>query len=130
LQTREGGDAENKSQNISRTTMGGVFSSNHTTPGMSFAAALRGRTEEQQQSQTHQVAVAGPATMEPRVPVALPQHEQQITGQLVRAPHVNSLYLEKMLKAVVAIVEQIMKGFNGAVLEEASCYVLQYVRVI
>jgi hypothetical protein len=46
---------------------------------MSFAAGLRGNTEEQQQSQTHQVAVAGPSIIETRVPAALPQHEQQKT---------------------------------------------------
>jgi hypothetical protein len=64
---------------------------NLTAPGMSFAAALRGRREEQQQPQTHQVAVAGPATMEPRVLPSLPQHEQQTTGQSFRAPNVNSV---------------------------------------
>jgi hypothetical protein len=53
--------------------------------------------------------------MEPRVPAALPQHEQQTTGQSVRAPNVNSLHLNKMLKVVVAVVQQIMKEFNGGV---------------
>jgi hypothetical protein len=85
---------------------------------MFFAEALRGRTEEQQQ-QTHQVAVAGPATMEPRLPADLPQHEHQTTGQSVRAPNVRSLPLDKMLKVVVAVVQQIMKEFNGPLLEEA-----------
>jgi hypothetical protein len=47
-----------------------------TTPGMSFAKALRNRTEEQQHPQAYQVAVADPATMEPRVPEVLLQHEQ------------------------------------------------------
>jgi hypothetical protein len=75
-------------------------------PGVSFAAALRGRTEEQQQPQTHQVA--GPAIMELGVPAALLQHEQQTTGQLVWAPNVNSLPLDKMLKVVVMVVPQIM----------------------
>jgi hypothetical protein len=70
---------------------------------MSFAAALRGKTEEQQQPQTHQVA--GPATMEPRVPVALPQPEQQKRGQSVRDPNVNSLSLDKMFKVVVTVVQ-------------------------
>jgi hypothetical protein len=37
-----------KSQRTPRTTTGRVFPSNLTTPGMSFAAALRGKTEEQQ----------------------------------------------------------------------------------
>jgi hypothetical protein len=84
---------------------------------MSFAAALRGKTEKGQQPQTHQVT--GPATMEPRFPVALPQHEQQTTGQSVWVPNVNSLHLNKMLKLVVAVVQQIMKEFNAAALEEA-----------
>jgi hypothetical protein len=108
-----------KSQRISRTTTGRVFSSNLTTPGISYEAALRGRTEEQQ-PQTHQVAVADPSTMEPRVPAALPQHEQKTTGQSVRAPNVDSLHLDKMLKVVVAVVQHIMKVFNDTVLEEAK----------
>jgi hypothetical protein len=48
-----------ESKRTSRTTTGRAFSSNLTSPGMS-AAALRGKTEEQQQPQTHLVAVAGP----------------------------------------------------------------------
>jgi hypothetical protein len=92
-----------KFQRTSRTTMGRVFSSNLSTPDISFRAALRGKTEEQQQHQTHQVA--GPATVEPNVTVALPQHEQQKTGQSVRAPNVYSLSLDKMLKAVVTVIE-------------------------
>jgi hypothetical protein len=108
-----------KSQRISRTTTGTVFSSNLT----SFAEALRGRTEEQQ-PQTRQVAVAGSATMEPRVPAALPQHEQQTAGQSLRAPCVKSLHLDKMLKVVVPVLQQIMKEFNGAVLEEAKIMVI------
>jgi hypothetical protein len=70
-----------KSQKISRTTTGGVFSSNPTIAGMSLAEALRGRREEQQQPQTHQEALTGPATKEHRVLVALPHHEQQTKGQ-------------------------------------------------
>jgi hypothetical protein len=56
--------------------------------------------------------------MEPRVPVALPQQEQQKVGQSVWAPNVNSLSLDKMLK-VVTVVQQIMTESNGAVLEQA-----------
>jgi hypothetical protein len=82
------------SQRTPKPTAGRLFSSELTTPGMSFAAALRGKTEEQQQPQIHQVA--GPATMEPRVPVALPQQEQQKAGQSDRAQNVNSLSLDKM----------------------------------
>jgi hypothetical protein len=111
---------KNKSEKICRTTTGRVFSSNFTTPCMSFAEALRGRTEEQQQPQTHQVAVAGPPTVEPRVPAALPQHEQQTRGQSARTPNVNCLPLDKILKEVVAVVQQPLTEFNGTVLEEAK----------
>jgi hypothetical protein len=83
---------------------------------MSFAAALRSKTEEQQQPQKHQVA--GAAGKEPTVPVALPQHEQQKAHQSVRAPNVNSFSLDKMLKVVVTVVQQIMIESNGGVLEE------------
>jgi hypothetical protein len=91
---------------------------------MSSEAALLGRTEEQQQPQTYHVAVAGPATMEPRVPAAVPQHEQQTASQSVRATNVSSLHLDEMLKVVVAVVQQIMNGFNGAVLEETKIVVI------
>jgi hypothetical protein len=115
---------EKKSQNIYRTTTGRMLSPNLTTPGMTFAEALRGRTEEQQQPQTHQVAVADSATVEPRAPEALPQHEQQITGHSVRPPNVNSLHPDKMLKVIMAVVQQAMKKFNGAVLEEAKIVII------
>jgi hypothetical protein len=107
-----------KSQRTPRTTMETMFCSNLTTPGMPFVAALRWRTGEQQQHQTHQGTVAGRATMEPRVPGALHQHEEQTTGQSVQAPNVNSLLLDKMLKVVVRVIQQIVTESNGAVLEE------------
>jgi hypothetical protein len=107
-----------KSQRTPKTTTGRLIPSKLTTPGMPFAAALRGKTEEQQQPQTHQVS--DPATMEPRVPVALLRQEERKGGQLVRAPNVNSLSLDKMLKVVVTVVHQIMTESNGAVLEEAK----------
>jgi hypothetical protein len=112
-----------KSQRTPRTTTERMFSSNLTTPGMSFAAALRVKTEERQQPQTHQVA--GSATMEPRFPLALPQHEQQTTGQSVWATNVNSLPLYKMLSVVVTVVQQIMTEFNGAVLVEVKIVVIK-----
>jgi hypothetical protein len=112
-----------KSQRKPRTTRGsGVFSSNHTIPDMSFAAALRGKTEEQQQSRTHQVA--GPDTLESRVPAASPQHEQQKEGQSFRAPNINSLSLDKLLKVEVTVVQQIMTEPNGAVLDKAKILVI------
>jgi hypothetical protein len=113
-----------KSQRTPRTTTGRVFSSSLTTPGVSFVAALRGKTEEQQQPQIHKVDVAGADTMEPRVPAPLPQHEQETTGQSVGAPNVNSLPLDQMLRAVVTVVQHFIVEFNGAVLEEAKIVVI------
>jgi hypothetical protein len=54
--------------------------------------------------------------MEPSVPAALPQNEQQTTGQSVRAPNFNSLPLDKLLKVVVTAVQQIMPESNCDVL--------------
>jgi hypothetical protein len=58
--------------------------------------------------------------MEPRVPAALPQQQQQTTRQSVWAPNVNSLPLVKILQLVGTVVQQIMTEFNGTVLEEAK----------
>jgi hypothetical protein len=96
---------KNKSQGTPRTTTGMVFSFSLITPGMSFAVVLRGKTEEQQHPQTHQVAVVGPTIMETTVPEALPQHEWQKTGQSVQAPNVHSLPLDKMFKVVVTVLQ-------------------------
>jgi hypothetical protein len=49
-----------KSQRRPKTTTGRVFSFNLTTPGVFFAAALRGSTTQQQQPQARQVPVADP----------------------------------------------------------------------
>jgi hypothetical protein len=48
--------------------------------------------------------------------MALPQHEQQTTGESVQATNVNSLPLDKMLEVVITVIQQIMKEFNGAML--------------
>jgi hypothetical protein len=66
------------------------------------------------------VAVVGPATLEPRVPVPLHQQEQQATGQSVGAPNVNSLPLDNNMLRIVTIVHQLMTEFNGAVSEEGK----------
>jgi hypothetical protein len=52
LQTREGGNAEKEVAENIRTTTGRAFSSSSIAPGMSFAAALGGKTEEQQKPDT------------------------------------------------------------------------------
>jgi hypothetical protein len=68
---------KNKSQRTPRAKTGGGFSCNLTTPGVSFAATLWGKTEGEQQPETHQVA--GLDTMECSIPAPLLQHEQQTT---------------------------------------------------
>jgi hypothetical protein len=106
-----------KSQRIPKTTTGRVFSTKLTTPGVSFAAELRGRIEDHQQPPARQEAVAAPVAVEPRVSAPLSQQSQQPTGQSVRAQNVNSEPLYNMLR-VVTVVQQIMTEFNGAVSEE------------
>jgi hypothetical protein len=105
-----------KTQRTPKTTTGRVFSSKVTTPGVSFAAALRGRNEQQQRP-LNQDQVAGPSTKDrPSLPAAVPQ---QKSGQSVEARNVNSEPLDNMLR-VVTVVQQIMTELNGAVSEEAK----------
>jgi hypothetical protein len=61
------------------------------------------------------MAGAGPATMKPRVPVLLHQHEQQGTCQSVGAPNVNSLPLDNNMLRIVIVAQQFVTEFNGAV---------------
>jgi hypothetical protein len=83
-------------------------------PGVSFVAALRGSTA-QQQPQAHQVPVADPPT---EVKLSTPASgQQQNAGQSAQALTVNSQPLDDMLR-VVTVVQQIMTEFNGAVSEE------------
>jgi hypothetical protein len=53
------------------------------------------------------------ATMEPRVPVPLHQHEQH-AGQSIGAPNVNSLPLDNSMLRIVPAAQQFMTEFNGA----------------
>jgi hypothetical protein len=92
-----------------------VFSSNLTTPGVSFSAALRGSTAQQQQPQAQQVPVANPPTeVKLRTPAS---GQQQKASQTVRARTVNGQPPDNMLRAVT-MVQQIMAEFNGAVSEK------------
>jgi hypothetical protein len=100
-----------KSQITPKTTTGRVFS-NLTTPGISFAAALRGSTAQQQRPQARQIPLADSSSAgKPNVPSP---EQQQETGQSVRAAIVNSELLDSMVRVVTA-VQQIMTEFNGAV---------------
>jgi hypothetical protein len=64
------------------------------------------------------MAVVGPATREPRVPVPLHQHKQQATDESVGAPNVNSLPLDTSMLRIVTVAQQFVTEFNGAVSEE------------
>jgi hypothetical protein len=98
-----------KSQRTPKTTTGRVFSSNLTKPGVSFAAAVRGSTAQQQQLQARQVPGTNPpAGVKLSTPVS---GHQQEAGQSVRAPTVNSQPLDNMLTVVTA-VQQIKTEFN------------------
>jgi hypothetical protein len=92
-----------------------VITSNIITPGVSFAAALRGSGDQQQQPQASQVPVSPPPTpakQNIRAPAL-----QQTTGQSVPAPLVNSQPIDNMLR-VVTVVQQIMTEVSGAMSEE------------
>jgi hypothetical protein len=102
-----------KSQKLPKTTTVMVFSSTLTTPGVSFAAALRGSKEQSQRPPAPQV----PAAVEK--PSALASVRQQESGESVPASSVNSLPLNNMFR-VITVVQQIMSEFNGAVSEEAQ----------
>jgi hypothetical protein len=74
LQIRGGGDVEREvtENNQDYNENGVLFEPRHLR--------FRGSREQQQRPRTHLVAVAGPATMEPRVPEAL--HQQKQTNKL------------------------------------------------
>ena len=104
-----------KARRTPTTTAGRVFSSTTVTPGVSFAAALRGATAEQQQRpQESRVPVAPPTTRRQTAPAPALQKE---TGQSIQAPHASSPSLDNMLR-VVTIVQQIMTEVSGAVTED------------
>jgi hypothetical protein len=92
-----------------------VFSYVRTTPGFSFAPALRGSGDQQQQPQTNHVLVDTPQT---KVKHNSPGSAlQQTTGQSVQAPNVLSHPFDNKLK-VVTVVQQIMTEVSGALSEE------------
>jgi hypothetical protein len=94
-----------------------MFFSNHTTPGLSFAAALHNDTQHQQQHHPPTVAQASPTTVgEMGAPPPL-RHNQQVPSQSVQAPNVNNSSLN-MFKVVTMVFQQIMTELNAAELEE------------
>jgi hypothetical protein len=113
VQAREGGAAE---EEITENTQdyNQVFSSNTITPGVSFAAALRGGSAQTEQPWAKQLPVVTPPTEVGSNPSP---GRQQKSGQSVRAPSVNNQPIDDML-TVVTIVQQIVTEFRGAVSEK------------
>jgi hypothetical protein len=74
-----------KSQRTPKTTTGRVFSSNRTTPGISFLAALRGSTQQKQQPQAQQIPTVG-----------LPQQRKRFSELLQSLNNHVSLFSLKM----------------------------------
>jgi hypothetical protein len=106
-----------KPQRTPKPTTGRVFSSNYINPGMSFAAALRNNTQQQQipHPQLDQEASRARVT-EVGSPTTEQRHHKH-SGQSAQAPNVNSASLDNMFRVATA-VQQIMTGLNDAVSEE------------
>jgi hypothetical protein len=110
---------QKKSQRTPRTTTERVFSSNLTTPGLSFTAELQGKTGTAAASDTS--GGSGRARQSGnqghcRLTSARTADNRSVSS----GPNVNSSSLDKMSKVVETVVQQIMTEFNGAVLEEAK----------
>jgi hypothetical protein len=98
-----------------------MFPSSHTTPGLSYAAAvLRNNTQHQQEPHPPPtVAHACPATVGKMSALPPLRHnQQQIPNQSVQAPNVNNSSLIDMFKVVTTLFQQIMTELNGAKSEE------------
>jgi hypothetical protein len=104
-----------KLQRAPKPTTGMVFSSNTVTPGVSFAAALRGGASQEQRPLTRQLPVA--VTPEARKSSVSTPVQGQETGQSAQAPNVSSHPFDNMLK-VVTVVQQIMTEISGAQSQE------------
>jgi hypothetical protein len=88
---------------LPKEPLGRTFAPTRTTPGKSFAAALRGKPQQQ-----------------PEQAKTIPPGETaqaQLSGQSVPAPCVTTSSLDDMFK-VATVVQQIMTELNGAVSEE------------
>jgi hypothetical protein len=106
-----------KLQRESKTTKGRVFSSNLTTPCLSFTAVLRSNTATAAATSTPGCSETS-SHNEPEHPCAFAA--PTTTGnRSVRVPNINSLPLNNMFR-VVTVLKKIMTEFNGAMLEEAK----------
>jgi hypothetical protein len=102
-----------------KEAQGRMFSSKQTTPGKSFAEALRGNLQQKQPPQQLQTE---PAMTAPLIPP-----RSQVSGQSVQASSVTTSSLDDMFKVAV-IVQQIMTELNGAVSEENKIVAITKIR--
>jgi hypothetical protein len=87
-------------QRAPKTTTGRVFSSNHTTAGLSFAAVLCSNTQQLQLPQPPSVAHACPATVGEMSAHPPLKHSQQVPSQSLQAPNAYSSSVNNMFKVV------------------------------
>jgi hypothetical protein len=78
------------SQRVPKTIMGRVFSSSHTTPGLSFAVVLPSNAQQQQLPELPSVAQAYPTTVGEICGPPPMRHNQQVPSQSVQAPNKNN----------------------------------------
>jgi hypothetical protein len=100
-----------KPQGTPKNTTGSVFAAKVINPSASFAAKLRGHTDQKTNKEEN-----GSASKWDSIP---PNTKQQQTGQSVQAPSVNSEPEDNMIR-VVTVVRQIMREIKGAVSEKAK----------
>jgi hypothetical protein len=102
-----------RSKRTPNNMTGRMFSSKFTTPTLSFAAALRGNSEQKKRPHLHQDSVAGLINHE-----TSKNEQQQERGQPVRDPNVNSFPSDNIQRTSNA-VQQIMTKFENAELEQS-----------
>jgi hypothetical protein len=100
-----------KPQGTPKPTTGRVFTTKLIKPSVSFAAALRGHTEQNTNEEVKSVASK-------KVSVH-PNTKQQQTGQSVPAPSVSNEPEDNTIR-VVTVVRQIMRELKGAASEKAK----------
>jgi hypothetical protein len=100
-----------KPQGTPNTTNGRVFAAKFINPSVSFAATLRGHTDQKTNKEENRSAS--------KRDFVHPNTKQQETGQSVPAPSVSSEPEDNMMR-VVTVVWQIMTELKGAVSEKAK----------
>jgi hypothetical protein len=103
-----------KLQRTPKPTTGKVFS-NTVTPGVSFAAGLRGGASQEQRSLPRELPVA--VKTEARKASVPAPVQQQKTGQSFQACHLSSQPFDNMFN-VVTDVQQIMTEVSGALSQD------------